>query len=75
MEFIVFAKRVKDLRENQKLTTRMMAGKIGVTSAAISYYENGKREPKLSTLLAYSKYFGVTLDYLIGISDDPYKKG
>lgn len=70
----IFAKRIRLLRESNKLTTRMMAEKIGVTNAAISYYENGKREPTLSILIAYSDYFKVPLDYLIGNTDDPVKK-
>lgn len=70
----VFSKRIKELRITHGLTTRMMAEKIGLTNAAISYYENGKREPTLSVILAYAKYFDVTLDYLLGLSDEPLRK-
>jgi transcriptional regulator with XRE-family HTH domain len=66
MEF--FASKIKGLRESQHMTTRRMAEIIGVTSAAISYYENCKREPTLSVMEAYSKYFNMTLDELVGMN-------
>jgi transcriptional regulator with XRE-family HTH domain len=65
----IFAKRIKELRESHNMTTRMMAEAIGVTNAAISYYENCKREPTLSVIIAYRDYFNVSLDYLVGNSD------
>lgn len=49
------------------MTTRRMAEIVGVTNAAISYYENCKREPTLSVMEAYSKYFNVSLDELVGM--------
>jgi len=70
----IFAERIRKLRESNGLSTRMMADKIGTSHVAISFYENCKREPTLSVIKAYAKYFGVTTDYLIGITDEPYKK-
>ncbi len=37
--------------------------------ASISQYENGKRIPEIPDLIAWAKYFNVTTDYLLGISD------
>lgn len=62
-----FAKKIRQLRESQHITTRRMAEIIGVTNAAISYYENCKREPTLSVMEAYSKYFNLSLDELTGM--------
>lgn len=62
----VFAYRIRKLRESKNLTTRMLAEELGISNAAISFYENCKREPTLSVMEAYSKYFKVTLDYLAG---------
>jgi transcriptional regulator with XRE-family HTH domain len=65
MEF--FARKIKELRDSQHMSTRRMAEIVGVTNAAISYYENCKREPTLSVMEAYSKYFNLSLDELTGM--------
>ena len=42
---------------------------INVSKGAISLWENGKREPTLSSLVALAKYFNVSLDYLVGLEE------
>lgn len=42
---------------------------IGTTLRTICNYEAGTREPSLDTLIALCAYFGVTSDYLLGLSD------
>jgi transcriptional regulator with XRE-family HTH domain len=69
MSIEVFAKRARELRNGKGLTTRMLAAELGISCALISYYENCKREPTLSALKAYAKFFNVTIDYLAGLSD------
>lgn len=66
MEF--FAQKIKDLRESRGLSTRLMGEIIGVSHVAVSYYENQKREPTLSIMEAYSKYFNISLDELCGMN-------
>ena len=38
---------------------------LSISREALSYYENGKRNPDLSMLVRLSEYFGVSIDYLI----------
>ena len=38
---------------------------LNISREALSYYENGKRNPDLNTLIAMSNYFNVSIDYLI----------
>ena len=38
---------------------------LNISREALSYYENGKREPSLALLVAMSKYFNVSINYLI----------
>ena len=38
---------------------------LNISREALSYYENGKREPSLSMLLEMSRYFNVSINYLI----------
>ncbi len=65
----IFAERIKKLRESKSMTTRMLAEELGISHMAISYYENCKREPTLSVMKEYAKYFNVTLDYLAGMEE------
>ncbi len=38
---------------------------LSISREALSYYENGKRSPKIETLVILSNYFNVSIDYLI----------
>lgn len=60
----VFAEKIKKLRMDKNLSTRMLAEELGVSFSMVSKYENGVNEPTLSILKAYAKVFNVTLDYL-----------
>jgi transcriptional regulator with XRE-family HTH domain len=61
-----FAKKAKELRESKKISMRKLSKIFGVSHAIISYYESCKREPTLSALESYSKYFNISLDDLVG---------
>lgn len=54
------------LRESENLKQEELAEKVGVSYAAISNYETGKREPKRKTLEAIADYFNVDMNYLLG---------
>lgn len=63
------AAKLKEIRMKLNLTQEQMAGqlqkvKTGLQSGHISEYENGKREPSLLVLLAYSKLSGVSINAL-----------
>lgn len=60
----VFGNKVKRMREEKGMSTRMLAELIGISCGQISKYENGIHEPTLSVLNKYKTVFGVTLDYL-----------
>ena len=57
--------RLKELRESKGLTQKEVAEIIGYSEISYSRYENGKREPDISTLCKLANYFNVTIDYLI----------
>jgi transcriptional regulator with XRE-family HTH domain len=59
-----FIKKIRRLREEHGMSTRMLAEKLGVSCGQISKYENGIHEPTLSILNKYKEIFGVSLDYL-----------
>ena len=63
----VFAERLKDLRRQFKIGQNELASKLQLSNASISYWENGKQEPTASALFKLAKFFGVTIDYLLGL--------
>ena len=65
-----FAKIAKSLREETGLSQQKLADKLGISSSGIAHLELSESEPKSSTLIAYSKYFDVSTDYLLGLEDD-----
>lgn len=66
-----FGKRLKTLREERSLTQEEFGKRINQKKANVSKYENGKLQPSLETISAIATYFGVSIDYLLGRSDDP----
>lgn len=64
-----FQKRLKELRTEKGLSQKELSEKIGTTYSAISYWETGVNEPKMSYIIALCKFFGVSADYLLGLSD------
>ena len=64
-----FAERLRELRLVKKIGQIQLANEIGVSKGIISLWENGLREPTLSSLILLSRYFCVSIDYLAGLSD------
>lgn len=61
--------RLKQLRQKNKLTQSELADILGLKPTAVSNYESRRNEPSFDKLIALSKYFDVSCDYLLGISD------
>ena len=56
---------LKNARKQRNLNQQKVAMDLNISREALSYYENGKREPSLSLLLAMSQYFNVSINYII----------
>lgn len=56
---------LKEIRIKKNLNQLKVAMDLSISREAISLYENGKRNPSLDMLVAFSKYFNVSIDYLI----------
>ena len=61
------------LREKKGLRQIDIANEIGMSRQAYCSYENGNRQPDFETLKKLSEYFEVSVDYLIGNTDNPFK--
>ena len=64
-----FKVRLRDLREEKGVGQVELAQALGVSKGIISLWENGLREPKMSALIAMAEYFGISIDYLVGLKD------
>ena len=62
--------RIKELREEKKLSQTALAESVGTSQRNIGRWENGENEPTYSQLVKLADYFGVTIDYLVGREDD-----
>ena len=64
-----FAQRLKELREYYGMTQAEVAECLNFSSAAISNYECGAREPGIEELILLADFFQVPLDFLLGKID------
>ena len=55
------------------MTQKEFAASIGIPSTTYRGYEFGEREPKSDFWMAVAQKYGVTIDYLMGFSNDPKK--
>ena len=62
--------RLKELRDERELTQQHVAHAIQTTQTNIGRWEKGLNEPSSSFLIKLAHFFGVSTDYLLGISDD-----
>lgn len=61
---------IKELRREMDCTQNKLADVLGVTQDSISLWENDKRIPDTQYIVAMAKFFDVTTDYLLGLTDE-----
>ena len=66
-----FSSRLRELRKLKGVTQKNVAESIGLSERAYQYYELEKKEPTLGNINKLADFFDVSVDYLIGRSDDP----
>lgn len=65
----IFSERLAQLRDQKGISQTAAARELEIGSRTYQYYEKGEREPQLSTLVRMADFYGVTLDYLAGRTD------
>ena len=65
---------LREIRKKKGLSQQKVAMDLNISREALSYYENVKRNPDVSMLIAMSKYFNVSIDYLITGKDFDWSK-
>jgi len=66
-----FPKRLKKLRERQRRKQYVVSELCGLNRSTIRRYERGEMEPSAKALEAIADYFEVSVDYLLGRTDNP----
>ncbi|KEQ23971.1 helix-turn-helix domain-containing protein [Paenibacillus tyrfis] len=59
------------LREKHALTQEELSSKINISRASLSHYEKNRREPDYDTVVKIADFFKVSIDYLLGRTEDP----
>ena len=67
----MFNNRLKSLRLLTSLTQKQLALNTGVSEICIQNYESQRRKPTHDMLVLFADYFDVSLDYLVGRTDNP----
>lgn len=66
-----FSNRLKTLRKQSRLTQKEMAIKLNIQRVTYSHYETGRSQPSIDTLIILATIFDCSIDYLVGISENP----
>lgn len=75
---MTFGKRFKELRNEKGLKQQELVDDFNkiyghtFSKSSISQYENDKRKPENEALTNFASYFNVTIDYLLGVSDEKH---
>ena len=65
---------LKKLRKEVGLTQISLQMKTGIEQSLLSKYENGERVPPTETLIVLADFYGVSMDYIMGRTDNPEVK-
>ena len=61
--------RLKQLRTESGLSQKQLAAELDTTNSSVCDWECGRSEPDIATLNKIAKYFNVSTDYLLGLTD------
>ncbi len=65
--------RLRNLREDSDKTQSDLAEFLHMTQNAYSQYETGARTPSIECIIKISDFYGVSVDYLLGLTDNPQR--
>lgn len=66
----IFCERFKELRKGKAVSTTVLGKELGVSNSTVTRWENGVIVPSIEHLYNICKYFDVSADFLIGLSDN-----
>ncbi len=66
-----FSERIIEIKLNKNLLQKDIANAIGVSPRNYQRYEKGEQQPTLPIVIKLADYFDVSIDYLVGRTDNP----
>ena len=69
-----FSNRLENLLEERNLTQKFLSKELNIAASTLNGYLRQNREPDFDTLINLAKYFNVSIDYLLGVTNirNPY---
>ena len=64
-------RRIRDLREDKDLTQKELSKALNCSQQVYSNYELGQRDIPTDILIKLSLFYGVSVDYILGLTDKP----
>ena len=68
----IFGRRLRELRKSKGITQSELALILNVTYYAVCNYERGKNMPSDDIKIMLAKFFNVSIDYMMGLTEDMY---
>ena len=65
-------RRIRDLREDKDLTQKELSKILNCSQQVYSNYELGQRDIPTDILIALSRFYGVSVDYILGLTNYPF---
>lgn len=66
-----FSQRLVEIMTERKITAYRIDKDIGISNRLIGYYRDGTNDPSAANLVKLANYFQVSVDYLLGLTDNP----
>ena len=70
----IFGERIRALRESMNFSQVKFAETFGIGQSSVVRYEKGESSPSLELLVRIADYYDVSLDYVLGRTDNPQGK-
>lgn len=70
-ESMIFCERLRQTRLSRGVLAKDVAAAMSVSYRNYQRYENGSNDPPISKVIILADYFNVSIDYLVGRTDDP----
>ena len=71
---VTYRERLRDLREDRDLSQAELGALLNKSQQGYSHIENGRAELKIEDLVVLCRFYDVSADYIIGLSDIPRTK-